>query len=393
MIKRFFLSISFFMFLFLFSFFTFLGKYNKVLANDSYTYQCGHDLDWCQYGYGAFLPNYCPTGTKLIHYSTADETAYCCPNDFEYINTGARKYCCRFNSVAKGANNLCCPDGYTPKNSFTEIRHCENLRDITKSCSRQNQCDQIALEENQIEPGETLKQGFGRIFEPNRIPGTAANAECPSPSCEYYRFGGYQLPEILCYEENAARVDSDPRMICVQGNWEEATEECGINGCQPEIGEDDPENPNYCPTDCESGNNGSGNDGDRYNNNPPEIPTCGEICVSEGEDEGYCLECICAGGKDSTEFTNNVWTELGCITPTQEGVISAIMRVFFGIVTGVALIRFVQAAIYLNSDDPEKKKEGKSIVMSAMAALALGASLPVVLNFLGIDILGIGSIV
>jgi hypothetical protein len=106
-----------------------------------------------------------------------------------------------------------------------------------------------------------------------------------------------------------------------------------------------------------------------------------------------CCKCVCGdencGGSD---FTENVWTELGCIKATENGIIVAVMRVFIGVVTGLAVIRFIQAGIMLNTDDPEKIKEGKSIAISAVAAIVFGALIPIILNFVGIKILDIGAI-
>lgn len=162
--------------------------------------------------------------------------------------------------------------------------------------------------------------------------------------------------------------------------------------------------PTYClctgdDPDPNPNGNGSGN-------NPPPIQlTCAEICDGEridtdgdgetdqdGPHYSSCIGCICAGSSDSTDFSGNVWTELGCITATQEGLTVAVMRIFIGIVTGIAVIRFIQAGIMLNTDDPEKIKEGKSIAMSAVAAVIFGALMPILLNFIGLDILGIGRI-
>lgn len=119
--------------------------------------------------------------------------------------------------------------------------------------------------------------------------------------------------------------------------------------------------------------------------------TCAEACEGE-EDAGARKECedCCKAGDDAFA---NIWTEVGCIRADQAGVIKSVMRVFFGVVTGIALLRFIQAGMMLNTDDPEKIKEGKSVAVSAVAALFFAALLPILMNFIGMDILGIGQLV
>ena len=165
---------------------------------------------------------------------------------------------------------------------------------------------------------------------------------------------------------------------------------CGVGSPKPD------KNPTWC-------DNGSIKDGapDTIEDDCPdydpnnEIPaplSCSDYCEDEKGTGQYepCKACVCDG---EDNLTNNVWTEIGCITATEEGIIVAIMRVFFGVATSIAVLRFVQAAFMLNTDDPEKIKEGKSIMVSGVIALALAGSLIVLLNFIGMSILGIGNLV
>ncbi|MBN2015421.1 hypothetical protein JW766_01175 [Candidatus Dojkabacteria bacterium] len=142
----------------------------------------------------------------------------------------------------------------------------------------------------------------------------------------------------------------------------------------------------------------------------PSTLTCEEVCRGEdGEMNEACCLCVCSwkgenptcacsadGGEASVcnvEMADgNIWTELGCINSSEKGIIIAVMRIFVGVVTALAVVRFIQAGIMLNTDDPEKIKEGKSIAVSAIAAVIFGAMIPILLNFIGLDILGIGEI-
>jgi hypothetical protein len=130
---------------------------------------------------------------------------------------------------------------------------------------------------------------------------------------------------------------------------------------------------------CTVGDPGTGDDGSEPG--LPQTLSCDQIC--EGEDPA-CETCCGDGG---------TWTEVGCITATQSGIIAAVMRIFIGIVTAIAVLRFIQAGIMFNTEDPDKIKEAKSIATSAVVALILAGTLPVILNFvLDVDVLGIGKI-
>lgn len=108
--------------------------------------------------------------------------------------------------------------------------------------------------------------------------------------------------------------------------------------------------------------------------------SCEVICELE---DPHCLTC-CNGG--------NFWTELGCITPTQKGIVAAILRIFIGVITAIVIIRLIQAGMLFNTDDPDKINEAKSIATSAIISLIFGAMIPIILNFIGVDILGLGQI-
>ncbi len=170
-------------------------------------------------------------------------------------------------------------------------------------------------------------------------------------------------------------------------------------------------------TDPGSGGGGGGSQGGTPRIAPPQY-TCAQVCQSEAEEIKFvdsnndgimevdigsfragpnwqkCLQCVCKNpqNENSLEKKGNVWTELGCIEGSQAGLIIFIMRIFVGVVTALAVVRFVQAGFMLNTDDPEKIKEGKSIAVSAVIAIIFGAMIPIILNFIGLDILGIGKI-
>jgi len=138
--------------------------------------------------------------------------------------------------------------------------------------------------------------------------------------------------------------------------------------------------------------------GEGYYVDHDDDPTTPEV-FKKGEQYSNCCMCVCDQTECTDDFeetirwkTGNIWTELGCINASEKGFVISMMRIFVGAVTGIALIRFIQAGIMLNTDDPEKIKEGKSIFISAVVAIFMSGLMPILLNFLGLDILGIGKL-
>ena len=200
---------------------------------------------------------------------------------------------------------------------------------------------------------------------------------CDSLSKCYYDKYCYSKGELLesnvCF--TGTGTDSDKDTVLRYGDGECVTVTDGSDGWDECISSKPP-------------SNGNGEQKE------PEPMTCGQVCANEGDMMGACEECICPGGNTgSIEQTNRVWTELGCISASSNGVILAVMRIFLGIVTGAVILRFIQAGFMMNTDDPEKIKEAKSIVVSAITALIFGAMIAIILNFIGINILDIGDIV
>lgn len=127
---------------------------------------------------------------------------------------------------------------------------------------------------------------------------------------------------------------------------------------------------------------------DPDNHGGTDIP-CPDVCAAEGGNAGVCESCMCSGN----DYSGNLWTEIGCITPTQKGLVAAVLRIFIGIITAIVVIRFIQAGMLFNTDDPDKISEAKSIATSAVIALIFGAMIPIILNFIGVDILNLGQII
>lgn len=100
------------------------------------------------------------------------------------------------------------------------------------------------------------------------------------------------------------------------------------------------------------------------------------------EDYSRCIQCI-----DTCDTC--VYSSLGCIDTTLNGVITTIMRIGLGVLGAVGILRIMQAAILRQSADPKDIQESWDIIMSViMGAIVLVAS-SLILRVIGVNILGI----
>lgn len=111
-------------------------------------------------------------------------------------------------------------------------------------------------------------------------------------------------------------------------------------------------------------------------------------CSAQGlsaEETQACANCM--GNK--ADPTGAIWTELGCIDPSPAGLITRIFQIGLGVMGGIALLRTIQIAIAYQSDDPEQVKSAQEMLTSLVAGLILLAGGVVILQFVGVNILGI----
>ncbi len=95
-----------------------------------------------------------------------------------------------------------------------------------------------------------------------------------------------------------------------------------------------------------------------------------------------------------TEFayTGYIYTSLGCLDTTDNGLITRVVQIALGVIGSVILVRFAQAALKLQGgSSPEDKAEGIEIVTSAIVALLLFVMSMIVLRFIGVDLFQIFS--
>lgn len=106
-----------------------------------------------------------------------------------------------------------------------------------------------------------------------------------------------------------------------------------------------------------------------------------DLCKQAGPLEEDCLKC--ADGE--------VWTALGCIPTSAEGLVRNLFRISLGIAGGVALlfILFGAFTISVSAGSPESVQKGKEMVTSAIFGLVFIIFSTIILQWIGVSILAI----
>lgn len=110
-----------------------------------------------------------------------------------------------------------------------------------------------------------------------------------------------------------------------------------------------------------------------------------DVCsqIEEGSDQYIaCVECF---GNDS------VWTAVGCIPSNPESVIKTIITIGLAAGGGIVLIMILVGSFMLSvsQGDPNKTKEAKEIITSAIIGLLFVIFSVTILQFIGVSILHI----
>jgi hypothetical protein len=93
----------------------------------------------------------------------------------------------------------------------------------------------------------------------------------------------------------------------------------------------------------------------------------------------------------ATPISGRLYTDLGgCINASSTGsVVNTIVRVALGVMGGIVILRIIQGALTMQKGDPEGFQEGRDVITSALIGLLLLIFSAAMLNFLGINILGL----
>ncbi len=109
----------------------------------------------------------------------------------------------------------------------------------------------------------------------------------------------------------------------------------------------------------------------------------------DSEEYERCLNCLFEDGDPEGEITGAIWTEIGCVDPSPAGIITRIFQIGLGLMGGIAILRVIQIAYLKQQGDPQKVEEASSMLTSLIAGLILMMLGVIILEFLGINVLGL----
>lgn len=131
------------------------------------------------------------------------------------------------------------------------------------------------------------------------------------------------------------------------------------------------------------------------------IPECADAsCVCQkyaatldqskrADEQKNCEACYSANPTDGRALYQ--YTALGCINVSTQGLIVNILRIFYGIGTGLLVFRIVMAGVKLlnEPDSPGVLKDSREEITASILAFVFGVMSVVVLRFFGINVLGL----
>lgn len=102
-----------------------------------------------------------------------------------------------------------------------------------------------------------------------------------------------------------------------------------------------------------------------------------------------CEDCFALNNENNN--SNFIYTALGCVDVSRDGLITRIFQIGVGMIGGFAIWRLVQAAFKMQNKDPAEMQEARENTLSALWAILLLVGAVTILRFIGVDVLGIVS--
>lgn len=113
-----------------------------------------------------------------------------------------------------------------------------------------------------------------------------------------------------------------------------------------------------------------------------------QCCSCISSTSGACQESWLTIDKDKE---NNTWTGIGCISRTQTGLATSIMRIFYGVGLVFLLIKIIQIGYMYQLGEPDQIKEARYGILAVILSFFVGTVGLIALRFVGLDVLGLGA--
>lgn len=109
------------------------------------------------------------------------------------------------------------------------------------------------------------------------------------------------------------------------------------------------------------------------------------LCQQAGTKQQDCIACV---GYDAIP---KIWTAVGCIDSSQDGIVKGLVNVALGVAGGIVLFKILGAALKLSMSKGEKKEieEAREDVTSAIMGVVFILLSMTILEFIGINLLKI----
>lgn len=132
--------------------------------------------------------------------------------------------------------------------------------------------------------------------------------------------------------------------------------------------------------------------GELYDEDDP-IAQGGDIAKCQAlEDTGEveaCVACLSRNDADPNNIKNFVYTSIGCVDTSRDGVITRVFQIGIGVIGGFAIIQVIRAGYIMQRRDPSSVQEAREMIMSVIYAIFMLVGAIVILRFVGVNILGL----
>lgn len=108
--------------------------------------------------------------------------------------------------------------------------------------------------------------------------------------------------------------------------------------------------------------------------------------LNDDVEQARCEACI---EKNQTSPGRFVYSAIGCVDTSQDGFIVRMFQIGLGMIPIIGIGRIMYASILIQSQDPAKIQEGRDMVTSVGVALVVLTLAIPILQFIGINVLGI----
>ena len=319
-------------------------------------------------------------------------------NDLRCCPSGSRAVY-KDNGILGGYEINCCPSGFTEDTWGDSDMSTPSSPDYDRNGSGNGVCYSVRVSDRDRAEGEAsnMNENDSRRAEavgdysPTNVEGVLAVAQRTAN----YFCGSNEAGRLNCIKDSGGNpIERDESLLFPPDQATQCANQCEAHNSGTPINDEDNE-VKYCydgqwktydewqklttiPQGCQ-------NIVEHYGADPP------ESALKELEN---CRKCYFGASFDDEGVTPTprpgfVYSSLGCIDVSRDGLITRIFQIGIGLIGGIMIVRFIQAALKMQTDNPEEIKEAQEMISSAVIALFVLVASVAILRFLGINVLNV----